>query len=59
MCIYRYIYLQKSIIDTHKKRKKSKNNTKYGHQITREHNKRGSEEKRPIKKKPKQLRKWQ
>ena len=37
---------QKSIIDTHKKKKKQpKHNTKDGHQTTRQENKRGREEK--------------
>ena len=49
---------QKSMIDTHtKKKKQSKHNTKDRHQITREENKRGREEKRPPS--PKQLTKWQ
>ena len=51
---------QKSTIDTHaKKKKESKHNTKFNHQITREENKRGREEKRPTKTNPKQLRKYQ
>ena len=51
---------QKSTIDTHTKEKKeSKHNTKISHQITREENKRGREEKRPRKTNPKQLTKWQ
>ena len=41
------------------KRKSNPNNTKEGHQTTREANKRGREEKRPAKPNPKQLRKWQ
>ena len=50
---------QKSTIDTHtKKKKESKHNTKVSHQITREENKRGSEEKIPTKTNPKQLTKW-
>ena len=41
---------QKSTIDTHtKKEKQSKHNTKDSHQITREENKWGSEEKRQTK----------
>ena len=63
--IYRLLYQnlmgtanQKSMIDTHtKKKKQSKHNTKDRHQITREENKRGREEKRPPS--PKQLTKWQ
>ena len=36
-------------MDTHiKKKKQAKHNTKYGQQITREDNKKGREEKRPI-----------
>ena len=51
---------QKSIIDTQtKKKKESEHNTKYGHQTTREENKRGREEKTPTKTNPKQLTKWQ
>ena len=46
---------QKSTIDTHtKKKKQSKHNSKHSHQITREKNKRGGEEKRPTKTNPKQ-----
>ena len=46
-------------IDIHtKKKKESKNNTKDSHQITKEENKRGREEKRPTKTNPKQLTKW-
>ena len=64
--IYRLLYQnpmvttnQKSTIDTHtKKKKESKHNTKVSHQITREENKRGSEEKIPTKTNPKQLTKW-
>ena len=42
---------QKSKIDTHiKKEKKFTNNTKVRHQITREENKRGREDKWPTKK---------
>ena len=60
--IYRLIYQnlmgtanQKSTIDTHtKKKKESKHNTKVNYQITREENKRGREEKRPIKTNQKQ-----
>ena len=37
----------------------SKHNTKDSHQITREENKRGKEEKRLTKTNPKQLTKWQ
>ena len=56
--IYRMLYQihmvttnQKSTIDTHtKKKKESKHNTKVSHQITREENKRGREEKRPSNK---------
>ena len=45
---------QKSIIDTHTKKKKQyKHNTKDSHQITREENKIGREEKRPAKTNPK------
>ena len=41
---------QKSVIDIHtKKKKESKHNTKNSYQIIREENKRGKEEKRPIK----------
>ena len=48
----------KATIDTHtKKKKQPKHNTKDGHQTTREENKRRSEEKRPTKTNPKQLRK--
>ena len=51
---------QKSIIDAHTKNKReSEHNTKVSHQITREENKRGREEKRPTKTHPKQLTKWQ
>ena len=51
---------EKSIIDIHTKKKKElKHNTKDSHQITREGNKRGKEEKRPTKTNPKQLTKWQ
>ena len=51
---------QKTKIDTHTKNKKqSQHNTKVSHQITREENKRGREEKRPRKTNPKQLTKWQ
>ena len=51
---------QKSTIDTHtKKKKESKHNTKYSHQITRGENKRGREEARTTKTIPKQLTKWQ
>ena len=65
--IYRLLYQnlmgtanQKSMIDTHtKKKKQSKHNTKDRHQITREENKRGREEKRTTKRNPKQLTKWQ
>ena len=65
--IYRLLYQnlmvtanQKPTIDTHtKKEKESKHNTKVSHQITREENKRGREEKRPTKINPKQLTKWQ
>ena len=49
---------QKSIIDTHtKKRKESKHNIKDSHQITREDKKK--EQKRTTKATPKQLTKWQ
>ena len=41
---------------TQKKMQSKHNNS---HQITREENKRGSEEKRPIKTNPKQLTRWQ
>ena len=41
------------------KKKESKHNTKYSHQITREENKRGREEKTCTKANPKQLNKWQ
>ena len=51
---------QKSTIDTHtRKKKQSKHITKDGHQITRQENRRGREEKRPSKTNPKQLTKWQ
>ena len=51
---------RKSTTDTYtKKKKESKHNTKVSHQITREENKRGREEKRPTKTNPKQLTKWQ
>ena len=61
--IYRLLYQnlrvttnQKSTIDTHtKKKKESKHNTKVSHQITREENKRGSEEKIPTVTNSKQL----
>ena len=47
-------------IDTYtKKKKESKHNTKYSHQITRGENKRGREEARTTKTIPKQLTKWQ
>ena len=47
---------QKSTIDMHiKKKKQSKHNTKDSHQIIREANKRGREEKRPAKTNPKLL----
>ena len=51
---------QESTIDTHTKKKKEfQHNTKVSHhQITREENKRGREEKRPSKANPKQLTKW-
>ena len=42
-----------------KEKKQLKQNTKDGHQTTREGNKRGREEKTPRKTKTKQLRKWQ
>ena len=42
-----------------KKKKQPKHSTEVSHQITREENKRGREEKRPTKTNPKQLRKWQ
>jgi len=46
---------QKSTVDTHTGRKKqSKHNTKDSHQITKELNKSGREEKRPTKTNPKQ-----
>ena len=46
---------QKSTVDTHTKRKRqSKHNTKDSHQITKELNKSGREEKRPTKTNPKQ-----
>ena len=42
---------QKSTIDIHtKKKKESKHNTKDSHQIIKEENKRGREEKRPTEK---------
>ena len=51
---------QKSAIGIHtKKKKESKHNNKDSHQITREENKRGREEKKPTKTNPKQLTKWQ
>ena len=50
---------QKTTINTFiKKKKQFKCNTKDSHQITREENKRGREEKSRITN-PKQLRKWQ
>ena len=65
--IYRLLYQnlivianKKSTIDTHTiKKKKSRHNTEYSHQFTREENKRGREEKKPTKANPKQLTKWQ
>ena len=51
---------RKSTIDTHTKKEKGiKHNTEVSHQIMREENKRGREEKIPTKTNPKQLRKWQ
>ena len=51
---------QKSTIDTHtKKKKQTKHSTKDRHQIIREENKKGREEKTPSKTKPNQLTKWQ
>ena len=48
----------KTTIDTHtQKKKQPKNDTKDGHQTTREENKTGWKEKRPTKTNPKQLRK--
>ena len=50
---------QKSTTGMHiKKEKESKHNTQVSYQITGEQNKRGREEKRPIKTNPKQLAKW-
>ena len=50
----------KTATDTQtKKKRQPKHNTKDSHQITREENKRGREEKRPTKRNPKQLRKCQ
>ena len=43
---------QNSTLDTQKKKKQSKHNTKDSHQIIREANKRGREEKRPAKTNP-------
>ena len=65
--IYRLLYQnlmvtanQKSTIDIHtKKKKESKYNTKNSHQIAREKNKRGRDEKSPTQTNPKQLIKWQ
>ena len=65
--IYRLLYQnlmgttnQKSTIDTHtKKKKQTKHSTKDRHQIIREENKKGREEKTPSKTKPNQLTKWQ
>ena len=49
----------KSIIGIHTQKKlESKHNSKDSHQITREENKRGKEEKIPAKTNPKQLTKW-
>ena len=46
-------------VATHtKKRKLLKHNTKDGHQITREENKREREEKRPTKTNSKHFKKW-
>ena len=54
-----YIKTSKSIIDKQTRKKiESKHNTNDSHQITREENKRGKEEKRPTKTNPKQLTKW-
>ena len=51
---------QKSTTGMHiKKEKESKHNTQVSYQITGEQNKRGREEKRPIKTNPKQLTKCQ
>ena len=53
---------QKSMIDTHKKRRKEPkhNNRDYSHQITREESKtRRKEQKRTTKTNRKQLTKWQ
>ena len=65
--IYRLLYQnlvgttkQNSTIDGHTKTKKQcKHHTKDSHQITREENKRGREEKGPMKTNPKQFKKWQ
>ena len=63
--IYRLLHLmvtvnQKLTVDTHiKKKKQSKHNTEDSHQITREENERGREEKRPTKTNPRQLTKLQ
>ena len=51
---------QKPATDTHmKKKKQSIHNSKDGHQITNEENKRRRVEKRPTKINPKQFTKWQ
>ena len=51
---------QKPAIDTHiKKKRQTKYNTEDSHQIIREENKRGREEKSPTSTNAKQLRKWQ
>ena len=48
-------------IDTYTKKIKeyNKHSSKVSHQITREENKRGREDKIPIKRNPKQLIRWQ
>ena len=65
--VYRLLYQnlmgitnQKTTIDTHiKKKKQTKYYTKDRHQVIREENRRGREEKRAKITNPKQLRKWQ
>ena len=51
---------EKSTIDTHTEKKKQfKHITEDRHQMAREENKKGREEKRPSNTNPKQLTKWQ
>ena len=64
ICIYRLLYQNLMVMANQKqiktqKKKASKHNTIDSHQITREENKGGREEKRPTKTNPKQLTKWQ